>query len=39
VVLRRYAVYPLPTLTDIEPAAAAREHITAPINHTRPSPS
>ena len=39
VVLRRYAVYPLPALTDIGPAAAASEHTTAPINHTRPSPS
>ena len=26
-------------LTDIGPAAAASEHTTAPINHTRPSPS
>jgi len=38
VVLRRYAVYPLPALTDIGPAAAASKHNTAPINHTRPSP-
>ena len=26
-------------LTDIGPAAAASEHTTAPINHTRPSSS
>jgi len=37
-VLRRYAAYPLPALTDIGPTAAASEHTTAPINHTRPSP-
>jgi len=37
VVLRRYAAYPLPALTDIGPAAAASKHTTAPINHTRPS--
>jgi len=39
VVLRRYAVYPLPVLTDIGLAAAASKHTTAPINHIRPSPS
>jgi len=39
VVLRRYAVYQLPVLMDIGPAAAASKHTTAPINHTRPSPS
>jgi len=38
VVLRRYAAYPLPALTDIGPAAAASKHTTAPINHIRPSP-
>jgi len=37
VVLRRYAAYPLPALTDIGPAAAASKHTTAPINHTRAS--
>jgi len=36
-VLRRYAAYPLPALTDIGPAVAASKHTTAPINHTRPS--
>jgi len=39
VVLRRYAAYPLPTLTDNGPAAAASKHTTDPINHTRPSAS
>jgi len=34
----QYPAYPLPGLTEIEPAAAASKHITAPINHTRPSP-
>jgi len=38
VVLLRYTTYPLPALTDIGPAAAARKHTTAPINHARPSP-
>ena len=38
VMLRRYASYPLPVLTDIGPAAAASKHTTAPINHARPSP-
>jgi len=38
-VLRRYAAYPLPVLTDIGPAAAASKHTTAPVKHTRPSPS
>ena len=33
-VLRRYAAYPLPALTDIGPAAAASKHTTIPINHT-----
>jgi len=35
---RGAAAYPLPTLVDIGPAAAASTHTTAPINHTRPSP-
>ena len=39
VVLRRYAAYPLPALTDIGLEAAASKHTTVPINHTRPSPS
>jgi len=34
VVLRRYAAYPLPALTDIGPAAAASKHTTTPVNHT-----
>ena len=38
-VLRRYAAYPLPVLTDIGPVAAASKHTTTSINHTRPSPS
>jgi len=37
-VLQRYAVYPLPTVTDIGPTAAASKHTSVPINHTRPSP-
>jgi len=39
VVLRRYVAYPLPVLMDTGPAAAPSKHTTAPINHTRPSPS
>jgi len=38
VMLRRYAAYPLPVLTDIGPVTAAGTHTTASINHTRPSP-
>jgi len=38
-VLRRYAAYPLPALTDIGPAVAASKHNTAPINHTSSSSS
>jgi len=34
VVLRRYAAYSLPALTDIGPPAAASKHTTAPISHT-----
>jgi len=37
-VLQRKCGHPLPALTDVGPAAAACEHTTAPINHTRPSP-
>ena len=37
-VLRRYAAYALPALTDIGPADAASKHTTAPNNHTGPSP-
>ena len=37
-VLRRKCGHPLPALTDIGPAVAARKHNTAPINHTRPPP-
>ena len=33
VVLRRYAAYPLPALTDIGPAAAASKHITSVLGH------
>jgi len=38
VVLRRYAAYPLPALTDTGPASAASKRTTAPIKHTKPSP-
>jgi len=38
VVLQRKCGHPLPALTDIGPAVAARKHTTAQINHTRPSP-
>jgi len=37
VVLQHKCGHPLPMLTDIGPAVAARKHTTAPINHTRPS--
>jgi len=37
-VLQRKCGHPLSALTDTGPAVAASKHITAPINHTRPSP-
>jgi len=39
VVLQRKCGQPLSVLMDTGPAVAASKHTTAPINHTRPSPS